>query len=323
MQAQGFALSGARGGGTNAAMSQARILRFYLDPGLKRSAEDGRHNFIAQVADVARGAGFRVEFKPSTATERMKSATRRGYSMFHMDEPYHERALTMRRVYHYPFWAIEQSARRWEWRVARARFDAGQVDRDAADKFARYWRKRLFGKAAPVEAGGFVYVPLQGRLSVQRSFQTCTPLEMVEQTLARTDTRPVIAALHPGETYAPNEIAALERLCADHPRLELRTGGMEGLLPACDMVVTQNSAAAFNGFFFDKPAILFGRVDFHHIAANVADLGVEGAFDAIVGARPDFAGYIWWFWQVMAINAGRPEAPEKIAKAMREAGWPV
>lgn len=323
MQAQGFALSGGRGGDTNAGMSQARILRFYLDPGLKRSAEAGRHNFIAQVANVAREAGFRVEFKPNTATERMKSATRRGYSMFHMDEPYHERALTMRRVYHYPFWAIERSARRWEWRVAQARFDPADVDRAAADRFARYWRKRLFGEGVRAEKGGFVYVPLQGRLSVRRSFQTSTPLEMVAQTLERTGARRVIAALHPGETYSNAETAALERLCADHPRLELRIGGMEELLPACDLVVTQNSAAAFNGFFFEKPAILFGRVDFHHIAANVADLGVDGAFEAAARAQPDFAGYIWWFWQVMAINAGRPEAPGKIAEAMRGASWPV
>ena len=304
-------------------MSQVRILRFYLDPGLKRSAEEGRHNFIAQVAGVASEAGFRVEYKPNTAIERMKSASRRGYSMFHMDDPFHERALTMRRVYHYPFWAIEDSARRWEWRVAHTRFDPADVDRAAADRFVRYWRRRLFGENLQPEAGGFVYVPLQGRLNVQRSFQACTPLEMVEQTLARTGTRRVIAALHPGENYGPEEMAALERLRADHPRLDLRTGGMEDLLPACDMVVTQNSAAAFNGFFFDKPAILFGRTDFHHIAANVGELGVDGAFDAAAGMRPDFAGYIWWFWQVMSINAGRPEAPERIADAMRVAGWPV
>ena len=133
----------------------------------------------------------------------------------------------------------------------------------------------------------------------------------------------MVATLHPKERYSLAELAALERLSAAHPQLDLRTGGMEDLLPSCDMVVTQNSSAAFNGFFFDKPAVLFGRADFHHAAANVAELGVDDAFEAAARMQPDFAGYIWWFWQVMAINAGRPEAPDKIAEAMRRAGWPV
>ncbi len=317
-------MPGRAGGDTTVAMAQARILRFYLDPGLKRSAEAGRHNFIGQVAEVARAAGFRVEFKRDTETERMKSAMRRGYAMFHMADPFHDRALTMRRVYHYPFWAIEPSARRWEWRVARARFDPDSVDRAAADRFAHYWRRRLFGDAPPVTPpAGVIYVPLQGRLDEQRTFQTCTPLEMLAHALARAEGRRVIAALHPRESYSLTEMAALEQLGATHPQLELRTGEMEALLPCCDLVVTQNSSAAFNGFFFDKPAVLFGRTDFHHIAANVADLGIDGAFDAATRMQPDFAGYIWWFWQVMAINAGRAEAPDKIADAMRRAGWPV
>ena len=317
-------MPGSPGGDTTAAMAQARILRFYLDPGLKSSAEAGRHNFINQVADVALAAGFRVEFKRDTETERMKSAMRRGYAMFHMADPFHDRALTMRRVYHYPFWAIERSARRWEWRVAQAPFDPDKVDRAAADSFTRYWRKRLFGETA-ADAGttGMIYVPLQGRLDEQRGFQACTPLEMLAHTLERAEGRRVVATLHPKERYSLSELAELERMSAAHPRLELRTGGMDDLLPRCDMVVTQNSSAAFNGFFFNKPAVLFGRSDFHHIAANVHELGVDGAFDAASHGQPDFAGYLWWFWQVMSINAGRPEAPEKIASAMRRAGWPV
>jgi hypothetical protein len=149
-----------------------------------------------------------------------------------------------------------------------------------------------------------------------------SPLAMVETVLAR-DTRPVVAALHPKEHYAPAELRALERLAEHHPRLTVEKGQMERFLPACAYVATQNSSAAFNGYFFEKPAVLFAQVDFHHIAANVPVLGVDGAFAALADNHPDYTAYLWWFWQEMSINAGRPQAEAQIAAAMRRAGWPI
>ena len=88
-------------------------------------------------------------------------------------------------------------------------------------------------------------------------------------------------------------------------------------------MVTQNSSAAFSGFFFGKPCVLFARVDFHHIAANVASLGVKAAFDRVRSMSPDYAGYVWWFLQRQSINAGRPEAEERIRDRLAALGWPV
>lgn len=302
-------------------MSDARVLRFYLDPGLRRSAEAGQHNFIGKIASVAEAAGFRVEYRADSARNRAVSALRPGYAMFHMAPPTNDRGLTFRRAYHYPFWGIEPTAERWHWHVARTPFDPATVDRAGADRFAAFWRKRLFPGLGTSD-DGFVYVPLQGRLLDHRSFQSMRPLEMIE-TVLECDTRPVVATLHPKETYTTAERTALSALAERHPRLTVEMGQMERYLPACSYVATQNSSAAFNGFFFEKPAILFGQVDFHHIAANVPALGVDGAFHALPGLHPDYAGYLWWFWQKMSINAGRPDAGEKIAAALRRAGWPI
>ncbi len=305
-------------------MTDARILRFYLDDGLRQSAETGQHNFIALVALVAKEAGYRVEYRRNSEAERVKSAARHGYSMFHMDDPFHDRALTMRRVYHYPFWAIEPSARRWEWHVAQAHFDPSGVARQEADRFHGFWQKRLFGDApARAARAGYVYVPLQGRLTDHRSFQTCAPLDMIRQTLRYEPVLPLVVTLHPGEEYSPQERQALDDLSRQNPRVRVETGQMERWLQGCDYVVTQNSSAAFSGFFFGKPAVLFARIDFHHIAANVATLGVKRAFERIRDMEPDYAGYIHWFWQEMSINAGRPEAGARIRAALTRAGWPI
>ncbi|MCM2561991.1 hypothetical protein M8756_06625 [Lutimaribacter sp. EGI FJ00015] len=302
-------------------MEQPRILRFYLDAGLRQSAEAGQHNFIGKIAQVAQDAGFDVEYHANSARNRAKSALRRGYAMFHMEPPTNDRGLTFRRAYHYPFWGIEPAAERWHWHVARTPFDPAQVPRNQADTFVARWRRRLFPDLAARD-DGFVYVPLQGRLMDHRSFQSMAPVEMLECVLAR-DRRPVVATLHPKEKYTPTELDTLDRLSARHTRLTVEIGQMERFLPACSYVATQNSSAAFNGYFFEKPAVLFAQVDFHHIAANVPALGIDGAFDALDKSKPDYTGYLWWFWQEMSINAGRPEAEAQIATAMRRAGWPI
>lgn len=305
-------------------MSEPRILRFYLHEGLRIRALAGEHNFIRKIEIVAENSGFRVEFRKNSDEERLRSASRRGYSMFLMDDPWHDRALTIRRVYQYPFWAIENSAKRWEWRVAQASFTSGNAPRKEADDFYRFWQKRLFEDATTaIERDGFVYVPLQGKLSNHRSFQYCSPLEMLEHVMIQDPDRWVVATLHPNEAYTDDELAALDNLKKEHPCLSVKTGDMQAMLQRCDYVVTQNSAAAFSGYLFGKPSVLFGRVDFHHIAANVHALGVGLAFERVQTLSPDYAGYLHWFWQIMSINAGRPEAEGKIKQTLIGAGWPM
>ena len=303
-------------------MSEHRVT-FYLEDGLRQSAEAGQHNFLGLVAGVLRDAGFDIAYRLESPEERAASVRRPGYALFHMAEPTHDRALTLRRVYHYPFWAIEPSARRWDWRVAKTEFPADAVLRKEADRFYRFWQRRLFGDAPDrATREGFIYVPLQGRLLQHRSFQSCSPLDMLRATLAHTP-GPVMAGLHPKESYSDDERMALDRMRRDHPRLSVTMGEMERWLTGCNLVVTENSSAAFNGFFFGKPAVLFARSDFHHIAVDAARMGVEEALCAAPDMAQDYAGYLHWFWQKMAINAGRPEAPDRIRAALLRAGWPV
>ena len=300
-------------------------MRFYLEDGLRQSAAAGDHNFIAKVSSVLRGAGYRVEYGGNDAAGRAKPVSVNDYSMFHMDGPTRDRTLTFRRVYHYPFWAIEPSNQRWEWHVARSDFPAQDVPRKAADRFYKFWRDRLFGDAptAPTTSQGFVYVPLQGRLLQHRSFQHCSPLDMLRAVLEHDPDRQVVATLHPKETYSPAELQALDALEHTNPRLTVRVAKMESMLAACDYIVTQNSSVAFDGMFFAKPSALFAKIDFHHVSANVSDLGVCGAIKTAPTLTPDYAGYVHWFWQQMSINAGHPKAEQHIQAALSRAGWPT
>lgn len=293
---------------------------FYLPDGLRQSAEAGNHNFIGKIENVLRSAGMEVRFCDPSDARRMDP----GYSLFHMQDPLNARGVTLRRAYFYPFWQIERSNQRWNWDVAKARFELPSGTRTEANRFYAFWQNRLYKDALrDVSSDGFVYVPLQGRLLEKRSFQECSPIRMLHHVIEAEPTKPIIAVLHPGEHYDADEIQALEKLENDVERLEIRLGNMETLLAHCDYIVTQNSSVAFSGFFFGKPSVLFAKIDFHHITAKVSELGVKGAFDQVRELNPDYAAYVWWFLQHMSINAGRPEAEDKIRSRLSALGWPV
>jgi hypothetical protein len=89
------------------------------------------------------------------------------------------------------------------------------------------------------------------------------------------------------------------------------------------MIVTQNSSVAFNGYFFGKPSVLLAGIDFHHVALRATPETLGSALAAAEQHEPDYAKYLWWFWQINSINAGRPDAKDKIHKRLMSFGWPL
>lgn len=305
-------------------MPHRPILRLCLEPTLLESAEAGEHNYIKLIAETAKNALFRVEYSPLGAGELFKPAGPDVYTLSHMRQPPSGRGLIFRRVYYYPFWQIDQTSERWAWDTAKAHFDPVQVPAEEARKFAGFWRKRLFGQAAlETRQDGYVYVPLQGKIRAHRSFQSCSPIEMLQHTLAWCGARRVVATLHPKEEYSTVELAALDKLKNRYSQLTIATGEMAHHLQHCDYVVTQNSSAAFAGYFFGKAALLFAGIDFHHIAVRADMNDLAGSFAAVADARPDVDLYLWWFLQSQSINAGKSDAQDKIAARLRRFGWPI
>ncbi|MGR3661104.1 MAG: hypothetical protein ACU0CA_07950 [Paracoccaceae bacterium] len=303
-------------------MNNSKTLTFYLPSPMRKHAIEGNVNIVNKIAAAIANCGFTTIIKNDSDINLLKSADDPGYSMFLMEEPFHPRALTLRRAYYYPFWRIESTARRWDWEVAKAAFDPGRIDQKEADSFVDFWRKRLNGESKiPQKTGDYVYVPLQGRLLECRSFQSASPIEMLETTLLLEPDREIRATLHPKERYSTTEMEALEALESKYPNFSVSTANDKQLLGGCSYVVTQNSGIALDGYFYDKPAVLFGKIDFHHIAANTRDLGNEGAFSAVGKMRPQYSKYLFWFLQKMSINAGRQDAGDRILETLRRRGW--
>ena len=314
-------LSMGRGGDSVCYMTEENIVTFYLHASLRQQAESGNHNFIKIVSKVLQDSGLTVAFDDDDMMARLRALSRPGRSLVLMGDPIDDRGLTFRKTYIYPFWHIEKQAKRWEWPVAQETFDPSLQSSTKSTGFHQRWCKRLFDRAPTRD--GFIYVPLQGQLTEQRSFQACPPIAMIEAVLEHDPTRNVLATLHPREVYSPADLAALEALEKQYDRLVLAVGGSTDPLLTCDYIVTQNSGAGFMGYFLKKPLVLFAQSEFHHIALNVRQMGVASAFDAVPDHAPDYAAYLNWFLQQHAINAGRPEAEKVIRRVLRRHGWPV
>ncbi|SIO20186.1 hypothetical protein [Vannielia litorea] len=294
-------------------------LRILLDdPSLQR-VRAGSFNFFNRLIGIVEKRGWAVEVMGNSLADRDAAVRQGGPTLVHMDAPPHDGALCCRRAYLGAFWRIERSHERWAWPVAKAEFDPMAVDGEAAERFFGNWRNWNFDRGRDVGDDGFVLVPLQGRLQEHRSFQAMSPLEMLDCLLERTD-RPVVATLHPRESYSEAELAALAALAERHARLEVAQGVSDMLLRRCSYVATQNSSLAFQGYFLEKAAILFGEIDFHHIAGSLPRDGVEAAF-ARLEQRPEFARYLHWFLTGDTVNAGQDEFDEQLPARLRTFGW--
>lgn len=293
-------------------MERNRVLHFYLNEPQRREIAAGVAGILTRLVGAVQAAGWAVELQP---LERAVGGD--GYHLVFnqaVDVPF---CLCLRRVYLNPFWRIEASNDRWDWDVARLRYDPARVSAHAQG-FQNRWRDIVF-KGLEITQGGYVFMPLQGKLATRRHFQAMSPLAMIAATLEADPRRRVIATLHPNEIYSKAELAALHDF---GPRFELSEIPSKTLLAGCDYVVAQNSGLAAIGWFADKPAVLFGRIDFHHKAGSVAELGVAGAFAEAPRLAP-YAGYLHWFFKQQAITYWDANADDRIRARFREHGWPM
>lgn len=282
------------------------MLTFYLDDGKRSKAEAGIGMFGA-IVTVVQAAGWQVRYAAQTDVVGSE-----GYHLVYnraVEGPF---CFSLRRCYLSKFYRIEATNDRWDWMVAGLSFSA----EPGKAWFQRHWRARLF-RGLAITKGGYIFMPLQGKLLQRRHFQAASPIEMIKATLAADPVRRIVATLHPREVYSEAELAALRGI----ERFELATDSLP-LLAGCDYVVTENSSMALTGFFAEKPAVLFARIDFHHIAASVPRLGVAGAFAAVQRPQP-FASYLHWFFKKQALAASGDGHLAQIVDRLRGHGWPL
>lgn len=302
------------------------VLHLYLGDGGRAAVVAGQARITTRVKSAVEAAGWRVVL--CTDEERSEIPGRDGYHLVVNHPVPSANCLTLRRVGWEPFWRIERTNDRWDWQAASEAFDPAMVDPRKGQQFVKHWAPKLFDGQLP-GAGGGIFVPLQGKLTEKRHFQSVSPLDMVRAVARRWSKRRISLTLHPGEDYPIEELSALGRLVDQTPNVRLASGGSDPELLGCDLVVTENSSMALKGFVAGKPAMLWARIDFHHIAASVPRDGREAAFktaEAVLAgtaAPPDFGSYLVWYLKLRCLRSWDDSVEPAIRARLRDLGWPI
>lgn len=289
-------------------MSVQQLMNFYLEDHQQKQAE-AKEGIFGKIVEAVNTAGWQVKLQDLSTP-----VTGAGFHMVYNRPVTELNCLTLRHCYFKHFFRIEPTNDRWDWQVAKSDF----TPRTGTNWFQKFWQQQVFS-GLQIRSGGYIFMPLQGKLLERRHFQVLSPIEMIHATLAADPKRQIFATLHPREVYSQAERAALldlpERFhLADQPSLSLLAG--------CDYVVTENSSLGLIGYFASKPLVLFARIDFHHIAGSVPRQGIKAAFKSVETAQ-HFAPYLHWFFREQAISATAENAGDQILTRLRYHGWPI
>lgn len=290
----------------------AKTLHFYVPPWLFDRISH-RGSIFSHVVGAVQSVGWQVSLHGED-----DPVVPGGYHLLYNRPVTRPQTLVLRKCGFAPFFRIEATNDRWDWTVARADFATDK----GGEWFRKYWCGELF-KGLTIAQGGYVFMPLQGRLLQQRHFQAASPLAMVETALQYDPNRIIRATLHPREVYSPEEHAALAALSRrSNGRFEISQMPSMALLAGCDYVVTQNSTLALIGMFAQKLPILFAEIDFHHVAGSVPHMGLDRAYKQI-GRPRRWGAYLHWYFKENAITERDETAPQAILARLAALGWPV
>lgn len=299
-----------------------KVVRFFLTKRSLDAARQGTHEFSSAVKRALEPKGHNILLRRDTPHNR-KQMSRGEYALVHMSDPVGRDGLVFRRAYAGPFWHLEKRSARWEWEIAKKTFVPEAIDQPQAETFFDTWRARLLPEIAQtVQAEDYIYMPLQGRLLQRRSFQKVRPIDMIKATLHHTNL-PIKATLHPSEEYEDDELAALDDIQNSTPQFEVTAIPMHTALASCRFVVTENSSAAFHAILYEKPSVLFAKIDFNHICASFDPRRPAMAFEAIEQKNRPFRAYLFWYWAQHCINLEDEDYAQRLVERFNDLGWSI
>jgi hypothetical protein len=236
-------------------------------------------------------------------------------------------ALNTGVAYIYPFWYADPWGVFGESSIAARPFDPHLQDAGQAAAFLKRLQSRLIGKriskypqpeSRQTLPQGAIAVFLQGpSLPVQRA-QHMTEPQMLDTILSGAKGRPVLVKPHPRNTD-PATLKHLKARAKDHPDLHVVNANIHDMLEAADVTCSVSSSVSLEGMIHQKPAILFGRSDFNHIAQTVVSSYEfsERLDAALSGAQGlPYAAFLHWFLQENCINMGRDDWFDRIQARM-------
>lgn len=149
----------------------------------------------------------------------------------------------------------------------------------------------------------------------------CDTEMMIRTVVANAKDRPVVIKAHPASDLA-REREMIFRLLSEGLDLFATDANIHDILSKSAVTVSFNSAVAIEGFLYHKPAILFGRSDFHHCCETVVDpRDFAGALDRALASAWDYPAYLFWYFSTFCLSPDDPAVDDAILKRFDDAGF--
>lgn len=305
-------------------LRMSKKLFLHLPKETKLSVDNGDYNFFSLLINAFQGIGIETTTKIQRRTSGRFACVGANYHIFYIDGAVGPHALNVRKAHFYPFWSLENAGNRRAPRVTQLEFEPSDINGIIAQEFFNKICVRNLPAHPPrIDENDFVFVPLQGHILEKRSWQFATTDQMIRSIVQHDPDRKILVKPHPKERYSRAEKSYISSL-SDLENVTITDADTNSLLSQCAYVVTQNSAVAFEGFLYQKAAILFAQSDFAHICETVKDPALAAdAFAKISLHRPAFEKFIFWYLQLNCINAGRDDAEHVILRMVRDCGWDI
>ncbi len=200
--------------------------------------------------------------------------------------------------------------------LARARF------REFHDRFVKGRRSR-YGpkKEIAVIPEGCIAVFLQGDNPHRQGTAYCDNETLLRTVVENADGRPVAVKAHPFSRQL-DDAQLILKLLRDGLPLEPTDANVHDILHHCAVTVSYNSAVAIEGFLHNKPAILFGKSDFHHVSETVKNVeNFPAALEAALSKNVNYEAFLYWYFSQFTLFADDRLLEHKLQQAFEKAGF--
>jgi hypothetical protein len=213
--------------------------------------------------------------------------------------------------------------------IAARPYDPAQIDvaeaatftamlhaRFTAARHSRYKQRREVN-ALPE---GAIAVFLQGPAPIRQGQSYCGFEDMLRTVAKHAQGRAVVVKAHPLKPELGADIIA--KVQAEGYGVTATEANVHDILAACALTVSINSATALEGFLHEKPAVIFGRSDFHALVETATSAqDFPRAMAAALGARRDYARALTWYFKHNCLDIHAEDFDTRLLAIFAKAGF--
>ena len=190
------------------------------------------------------------------------------------------------------------------------------------DRLVKKRRSRYGPKDEVTEIpDGCIAVFLQGDNPHRQGSAYCDNETLLRTVAENAGGRTVVVKAHPVSKQL-DDAQLILNLLQDGLPVEPTDANVHDILRQCSVTVSYNSAVAIEGFLHKKPAILFGKSDFHHVVETVCDpCDFPTALSAALASQHDYAKYLHWYFSNYAVSVEDWLLEDKLLQIFESRGF--